>query len=150
MARRYLEADAVKLPSSVPQFVEPGHCLWCNKPLTGKAKRYCSLKMFPDLNPRYYTNSPCHIRFYNYFYSRPAYQRAVLIRDNFTCQKCGLHPMREDRPWLPNLSRLHVDHIIPVAKGGLTELKNLQVLCDKCNLRKGTKVLEKCYQEVLL
>jgi 5-methylcytosine-specific restriction endonuclease McrA len=139
MAQRYLEAEKVELPSSAPQFVEPGHCLWCNRPLTGKAKRYCSLKMFPELNPRYYTDSPCYIHFYNYFYARPAYQRAVLIRDNFTCQKCELHPMREDKPWLPDLSRLHVDHIIPVSRGGTSELKNLQVLCDKCNLKKGDK-----------
>lgn len=33
----------------------------------------------------------------------------------------------------------HVDHIIPVAKGGLHVVENLRVIPAICNLRKGTK-----------
>ena len=33
----------------------------------------------------------------------------------------------------------HVDHIIPLAKGGSSDRRNLQILCEPCNLAKGAK-----------
>jgi len=140
MTLRYLESGKVTLPASTPQFVEPGHCLWCNKPLTGKAKYYCSLKEEPEEIRMYTTLSRCTIAFSHYFYSRPAYQRAIFIRDNFTCKLCGEKPMREDKPWLPDLTKLECDHILPMAHGGETFLENLQTLCFKCNREKGAKI----------
>lgn len=53
---------------------------------------------------------------------------AILRRDGFRCKSCG----SEGRP-------LHVDHVLPVSKGGSDNPENLQALCDKCNLRKGAK-----------
>ena len=35
---------------------------------------------------------------------------------------------------------MEFDHIIPLSKGGKTELKNLQILCRKCNRSKGNKI----------
>lgn len=133
---RYLEAGKVALPSRAPHFVEEGHCQWCNKKLTGKAKCYCRLT--PD--SLYRNASDCAVHFLAWWCSRPAYARAAFIRDNFTCQVCGLHPIREDKPWLPNISQLECDHIIPIAKGGKTEMDNLQTLCWKCNRRKGVSL----------
>ena len=52
-------------------------------------------------------------------------RKAVLIRDNHKCVKCG------------NPKDLHMDHIIPKSRSGSNELENLQVLCKDCNLRKG-------------
>ena len=53
-------------------------------------------------------------------------------RDNYTCQICG--------KYMPDEVGLHIDHIIPISKGGKTVEQNLQVLCDKCNLRKSNRV----------
>jgi hypothetical protein len=55
----------------------------------------------------------------------------VLKRDNFRCCACGASPAKD-----PSVE-LHVDHIIPWAKGGETVIDNLQTLCSKCNLGKG-------------
>ena len=48
-----------------------------------------------------------------------------MIRDNYTCQICG--------KYMPDGVGLHIDHIIPVSKGGKSVESNLQVLCSKCN-----------------
>lgn len=64
----------------------------------------------------------------------PKLRRFIIERDNNTCQLCGNSTFQE-----PNLL-LEVDHIVPVAKGGMTEESNLQTLCWKCNRTKGAKV----------
>lgn len=66
--------------------------------------------------------------------SIPAQLRAkVLARDGYRCKMCGASA--ED-------TALHVDHVIPVARGGITEERNLQTLCRTCNLGKGALPLE--------
>lgn len=54
-------------------------------------------------------------------------------RDNYTCQICG--------KYMPDEVGLHIDHKIPIAKGGKSVESNLWVLCDKCNLSKGKKII---------
>ena len=64
----------------------------------------------------------------------PAQRHHILDRDNHTCKLCGNSTVSE-----PNLL-LEIDHIIPVAKGGLTSEDNLQTLCWKCNRSKGVRI----------
>ena len=52
------------------------------------------------------------------------------LRTN-TCQNCG--------KYMPDGVGLQIDHIIPISKGGKTVASNLQVLCSKCNGRKGNR-----------
>lgn len=33
----------------------------------------------------------------------------------------------------------HIDHIIPIARGGMSIVENLQLLCEHCNQKKGAK-----------
>ncbi len=60
----------------------------------------------------------------------PALRNKIKQRDNFTCQFCG--------KYMPDEVGLHIDHIIPIAQGGKSVESNLQVLCSKCNGRKGS------------
>lgn len=55
----------------------------------------------------------------------------ILLRDGFTCVKCGRSPLKSKNV------ELHVDHIIPWSKGGETIPENLETKCKECNLGKG-------------
>lgn len=61
-----------------------------------------------------------------------ALRQKIKVRDNYTCQICG--------KYMPDEVGLQIDHIVPVSKGGKTVESNLQVLCSKCNARKGDKI----------
>ena len=54
----------------------------------------------------------------------------VLTRDNFTCQYCG----EKD-------GEMHIDHVVPISRGGTNDIENLAVACADCNSSKGQKML---------
>ena len=56
----------------------------------------------------------------------------ILRRDNFACTICGASTKQG--------VRLHVDHIIPIAKGGKSTPDNLRTLCERCNIGKSDKI----------
>jgi hypothetical protein len=58
---------------------------------------------------------------------------AVLRRDGFRCAYCGRGE--------PENVKLHIDHIVPVARGGRTELENLVTACATCNVGKSASDL---------
>jgi len=57
----------------------------------------------------------------------------VMLRDHFICRHCGSSPAKGHNV------ELHVDHVLPWSQGGETTLENLQTLCSKCNLGKGSE-----------
>jgi 5-methylcytosine-specific restriction endonuclease McrA len=48
--------------------------------------------------------------------------------DELTCPLCGRVTKKWDR---------HVDHIVPISRGGRHTGSNLQIVCARCNLAKG-------------
>jgi hypothetical protein len=65
----------------------------------------------------------------------PGLKIKVLQRDNMRCCYCGQSPATNFGVIL------NIDHIIPFAKGGKTEIENLQTLCFDCNIGKGDKII---------
>lgn len=59
----------------------------------------------------------------------------IKSRDNHTCVYCAISIRVE-----PHLL-LEVDHIVPVSRGGLSTLENLQTLCWRCNRSKSNKIV---------
>ena len=55
----------------------------------------------------------------------------IMKRDGFRCTICGAAAS--------DGVKLHVDHIIPISKGGKTIPSNLRTLCERCNLGKRDK-----------
>ena len=56
----------------------------------------------------------------------------VFKRDSFKCQYCGRSA--------PDVI-LEVDHIVPVAEGGINDMLNLVTSCQECNRGKGKRKL---------
>lgn len=76
----------------------------------------------------------------------------VLERDDYTCQYCGKRPKYLYKPagWDGRTATLHVDHMIPVSRGGSHEIQNLVTACAECNLEKHANLwpapLAYCWQ----
>ena len=56
----------------------------------------------------------------------------ILERDGFRCQYCGATAEQ---------SRLEVDHIVPVSKGGTNDPDNLVTACHECNSGKRAHII---------
>lgn len=62
-------------------------------------------------------------------------KNAIFHRDKGICSNCKVNLTH-----LINLQeKLHFDHRIPLAKGGMNDVTNLQLLCGNCNLQKSSK-----------
>lgn len=51
---------------------------------------------------------------------------ALLCHYDYKCRYCQC----EVPPY-------HIDHVVPIAKGGTNDLDNLAILCPTCNMKKG-------------
>lgn len=82
---------------------------------------------------KYYTseyhaaiNAKKRLRIYASLFCRD--MRKKLINKNSICVYCGTN------------IKLHIDHIVPVSKGGENKESNIQILCSRCNFLKGNKI----------
>lgn len=92
-------------------------CRVCGGVLTGRKTSFCGRRCLRD------------------FFMLTDWQRVrkvVYYRDGGECIKCGKRV---------GLDNFHVDHIIPISKGGAEwELSNLELSCPGCNLSKGARM----------
>jgi len=70
----------------------------------------------------------------------PLSRKALLLRDNYTCQYCGAQPPRD---------QLTIDHVLPRSRGGRTEWENVVIACASCNRRKGNRTPEEAGMKLL-
>ncbi len=59
----------------------------------------------------------------------PVSRREIFRRDQHRCQYCGSH------------QHLTLDHVIPRSKGGTHSWDNVVAACERCNSRKGDRLL---------
>lgn len=118
---RYQQKNYVRTPYTV--YVNRESCSYSYGELE---KRYHDLSQI---------NFECSLSDYHVKNQRSKMTKAlrdeIALRDNFTCQSCG--------KYMPDGVGLHIDHIIPISKGGKSIPSNLQVLCSKCNGHKSKK-----------
>ena len=62
--------------------------------------------------------------------------REVVRRAADRCEYCKMHQSLQG-------ATFHVEHIIPLAIGGISQLKNLALACPSCNLHKSDRVAAK-------
>lgn len=60
-------------------------------------------------------------------------RRHVYMRDDYTCQYCGIRP---------GVKELNLDHVQPRSRGGRSSWENLVTSCRPCNLKKGRSTPE--------
>lgn len=63
------------------------------------------------------------------FHEHNHFRDIVLERDGYKCA------------WCERTLDLHIDHIIPVSKGGQNTLDNMQILCSTCNHLKANYII---------
>lgn len=59
---------------------------------------------------------------------------AIYRRDRGICHLCGAHRPPDD---------FHLDHLVPLARGGTHDESNLAVACPGCNMGRGARPLER-------
>lgn len=67
---------------------------------------------------------------------------AIFERDKWTCWICQCHSpaslLRTNHPQRPTL-----DHVIPLSKGGSHTEGNVRLACFACNMKKGSKLIQR-------
>jgi len=61
-------------------------------------------------------------------------RRRVTLWAEIRCEYCGLSQLGQ-------AATFHLDHVVPVAAGGMAVLDNLALACIHCSLRKGARVM---------
>ena len=66
-------------------------------------------------------------------------RRNIYLRDDHTCQYCGIRPNKEE---------LTIDHVVPRCRGGRSTWENVVLACQKCNSRKGGQTPDEAHMKL--
>ena len=97
-----------------------------NKTEKGRAYNIKHAKEYRNINKKSHGNRPQRTSEY-----RQVIVSFLIARDGLVCGFCG--ETLED-------SKIHIDHIIPVALGGLNVMSNLRLAHPTCNLKDAHKI----------
>ncbi|MGE6612523.1 HNH endonuclease [Peribacillus sp. NPDC076916] len=92
----------------------------------------CEIEDIKEVYPEFVT-SKNRLKRRQYF---PSWLKsAVFYRDKGTCTicRCDLSNL------IRNQNQIHIDHIVPLNIFGSNDATNLQLLCEKCNTKKGDR-----------
>lgn len=133
---QFIICPAPNCGMQVSQLTDRGVCLRCTaKGIKAKGKRFrkyncetCDKEFIRETFSHKYCSDICAeaARRSGYF--------LLFRRDDFRCGYCG-------RSSIEDKVKLHLDHIIPYSKGGLTIAKNLVTTCEDCNIHKYNTLL---------
>jgi hypothetical protein len=71
----------------------------------------------------------------------------IIERDGDKCSHCGDSVVIGGCP--NDDSKINLDHIIPLSRGGHDAPHNIQILCRKCNNKKGNRVTPRDHDKAL-
>jgi len=127
-----------RLPAPKRRVFVAGTCIQCGKGFIALQKtsmqyKYCSRKCIR------YSGKAQHRARKKEAFIEPVYRQTVFARDNFLCRLCGDPMDMSSSP--PNPMAPTIDHIIPLANGGMHEMSNCQSAHFICNSRKGNRIV---------
>lgn len=69
---------------------------------------------------------------------------AIKARDNSTCRYCGRKEGEYTPPETSGDAEMHIDHVVPVARGGVNTINNMVCACAVCNMHKSNRTPDEC------
>ena len=114
---------------------EKVHCQICGT-LTNHNNKYCSKKCFGIANTKYTPEESIQVRRSRTRESSAAYRAKLRNQTPIDVDRKAISEFYSNCP-----EGYEVDHIIPISKGGLHELSNLQYLTITENRKKGNKMV---------
>jgi 5-methylcytosine-specific restriction endonuclease McrA len=109
-----------------------GPCAICGKPFIAQEprRRYCSSQCAQQASNR--------VSIRHRTLSRAVRRAEVFVRDAWVCLICGLPTVKARA--VPHPLAPTVDHVVPLCRGGSSEMTNLQTAHFRCNVMKAASV----------
>lgn len=111
---------------------------WFNSMMSDGVKGFDLRYFFDESNRKYFVANGGKLK---RAYIPTWVKDAVFYRDRGRCVQCD-----KDLSGLISIrSKINLDHIVPLAEGGLNDITNMQLLCEECNSSKSDKIVGTSY-----